>query len=149
MICLVDVYKDREASMRFLYELMKERMTEPHVNISATMPTWQEHRQFVCRKPYRYWYLIEVECPVSGAGPVGYVSATYQNEIGIVLKKEHRGQGFGSAAVADLISRHRPLPAIPSQRSGHWLANINPANEPSIGMFTKLGFRHIQNTYAL
>jgi RimJ/RimL family protein N-acetyltransferase len=141
---LVDVYTDREKSMVFLYELIKERMTEPEVNISATMPTWQQHRQFVCRKPYRCWYLIEVD----GAF-VGYVSATANNEIGIVIAKASRGKGYGPMAIKELMRMHDPLPAIPSKRSGKWLANINPKNERSIGMFTSLGFKHLQNTYAL
>lgn len=141
---LVDVYADRERSMVFLYELIKERMTEPEVNISATMPTWQQHRQFVCRRPYRHWYLIEVD----GAW-VGYVSATDRNEIGIVVLKAHRGKGYGPEAVKAFTDKHAPLPAIPSQRSGRWLANINPKNERSIAMFEKLGFKHLQNTYAL
>lgn len=141
---LVDVYKDREKSMRFLYELIKERATEPEVNISFTVPTWQEHRRFVCRKPYRYWYLIE-----QNGEWAGYVSATLNNEIGIVLRKNCRGNGIGPAAVKELMRLHKPLPPIPSVRGGKWLANINPANERSIRMFTGLGFKHLQNTYAL
>jgi RimJ/RimL family protein N-acetyltransferase len=144
VIRLVDVYKDREKAMRFLYELIEERMTEPDVNISATMPTWQQHRQFVCRHPYRYWYLLEV-----GGELVGYVSATDRNEIGIVLRKSARGKGYGPAAVKLFTDSHEPLPAIPSARSGRWLANINPKNERSIKMFSGLGFKHLQNTYEL
>lgn len=145
MIRLVDVYKaDREKAIRFLYELVKQRITEPEVNISATMPTWQQHRQFVCRKPYRHWYLIEVE----GVW-VGYVSATDRNEIGIVIRKEHRGKGYGPAAVQELKRLHEPLPAIPSSRRGRWLANVNPRNQHSRAMFEKLGGELIQVTYEL
>jgi RimJ/RimL family protein N-acetyltransferase len=144
VIRLVDVYKDREKAMRFLYELIQERMAEPEVNISATMPTWQQHRQFVCRHPYRYWYLLDVE-----GEWVGYVSATDRNEIGIVLKKAHRGKGYGPQAVKALTAMHKPLPAVPSVRQGKWLANINPKNERSIKMFSGLGFKHLQNTYEL
>ena len=152
MIRLVDVYQGTgvaPGAIEFLYQLIEQRMTEPEVNISATMPTLEQHRQFVHRRPFRCWYLIEVECPVSGAGWVGYVSATQRNEIGVVLLKEHRGQGFGAQAVRTLLDLHQPLPAIPSERRGEWLANINPANEASTALFRSLGFTHIQNTYAL
>lgn len=141
---LVDVYRDREVATLFLYDLIRERMTEPEVNISATMPTMQEHRKFVASHPYRCWYLIEHD-----GRYIGYVSATDRNEIGIVLAKAHRAAGHGPEAVRMLMEKHKPLVAIPSKRSGRWLANINPANERSIRMFSSLGFELIQHTYAL
>ncbi len=144
---LIDVYSDREKSIRFLYELLKERQSEPEYGISFSMPTMQQHRKFVCSKPYWRWYIVVGE----GTKEVwlGTVSATKQNEIGVHIKKEYRGQGQGYKAVTLLMSQLEPLPAIPSVRSGCWLANINPANERSKLMFTKLGFRLRQETYAL
>lgn len=145
---LVDVYdggKVARGAIDFLFELIKERMTEPEVNISATMPTIEQHRQFVFRRPYRAWFLIEND----EGDRVGYVSATHRNEIGIVLLKAHRGLGHGKAAVKALMQMLEPLPEIPSERRGCWLANVNPENKASIALFSGLGGKHIQNTYAL
>ena len=92
MIRLLDVYQDdrtRPGALEFLYELMKERETE--MNIShLTLPTFEQHRQFVTRRPYRCWYLIKPS-GTSVKTWVGYVSATHFNEIGVVLKGDWRG----------------------------------------------------------
>lgn len=162
-IKLLDLYEGtgiRSGALEFLYELMRERQAEPEVNISNSgLPTFEHHRAFWTRRPYRAAYLIEfaAETPeqARSAGGfiapvwVGYVSATNRNEIDIVLLKDHRGRGIGPEAVREFTRRHQPLQAQAGERRGHWLANINPANERSIKTFTKLGFRKIQETFQL
>lgn len=146
MLTLRSVYKDR-GSVEVLYEMLRQRSTEndPYVNIShRRLPTWQEHLRFFRSRPYRLWYFIRENGLVAG-----YVYASHLNEIGIVLSPDYRGRGIGTWAVRTLTQRHGPLPPIPSRRSHRWLANINPANERSVAMFSKLGFVHLQNTYAL
>lgn len=154
MIKLVDIYdgaRIRDGALEFLYELMKER--EPEINIShRELPTFEQHRQFVTRRPYRFWYLIEAvdfetRNPARDHPWIGYVSATHSNEIGIVLLKDWRGHGFGKLVVQELIALHRPNPAEPSVRTGTWIANVAPANERSRRMFEGLGFRKIQETF--
>lgn len=154
MIRLVDVYdgaRIRDGALEFLYELMKER--DPEINIShRALPTFEQHRQFWTRRPYRCCYLIEAtdfvtRNPERDHPWIGYISATHRNEIGIVLLKTWRGHGFGPHAVNELMRLHQPVPAAPSEVNGHWLANIAPANERSKSMFTRLGFREIQRTY--
>lgn len=132
--------------VEWLYELLREREDEHQNNISFKLPEFDEHIRFVQSNPYRYWYLIEAPAPM---GLVGYISATRRNEIGIVLKRTARRRGYGGAALQQFIDTHKPLPAIPSERSGRWLANINPANEASKALFRSLGFSHIQETFAL
>lgn len=158
MIRLVDLYQAglRRGGLEFLYELMKER--EPEISIShRELPSFEQHRQFVTRRPYRFWYLIEFvadtpEQAVASGGYiapvwVGYVSATHDNAVGIVLLKVFRGRGFGPLAVEALMKLHRPNPAEPSVRNGQWLANIAPANERSRRAFECIGFRKIQETF--
>lgn len=150
MIKLLDVYQAgviRPGALEWLYELMKER--DPEINIShSTMPSFEQHRQYVSRRPYRFWYLLERQ-PEGKEEPVlvGYISATHANEIGIVLKKAYRSCGFGPEAIKALIGHHRPNPAEPSVRNGSWTANIAPANEHSKHVFKSLGFRKIQETF--
>lgn len=148
MISLLDVYNTEfhEAALFMLYELMRER--EPEINIShEVMPTWEEHRKLVESKPYRCWYVIGLQ-PLPHVNWAGSISATEQNEIGIVLFSQCRGHGIGPAAIKELMLLHSPLPAIPSKRSGKWLANIAPGNMHSQHIFKKLGFKRIQCTYA-
>lgn len=109
---------------------------DPFVNISHwQMPSWPDHLAFIDRRPYREWWLIELEGAIVGAC---YLSK--QNEIGIFVYRLKRRQGIGSAAVRMLMDRH------PGERL---LANINPHNEGSRAMFEALGFRHVQDTLAL
>lgn len=157
LIDLVDLYeyenRPRDGALEFLYELMIERQGDPYINIShTTLPAYEAHVNFVLGKPYRAWMLIvakQPEYPTDGGIWVGYVSATRSNEIGIILRKRWRGRGFGPAAVRAFINRFAPLGAIPSGRSGTWLANINPKNRPSIRLFEQLGFNCAQATYRL
>lgn len=152
VIRLLDIYQGtaiRPNALEFLYELMRER--DPEINIShSTLPSFEQHRQFVTRRPFRLWFLIE-RAPVGNEPPawLGYVSATHRNEIGIVLRRQYRGNGFGPEAVGLLTKIHKPLPAEPSERNGSWLANIAPTNAHSRHMFEKLGFTKIQETFAL
>lgn len=159
MIKLVNVYQAGRiipGAIEFLYALMEQR--EPEINIShRELPTLEQHRQFMERRPYRCWYLIEImmrapdNVNTDGLGPVwvGYISATHNNEIGIVLRKEHRHRGYGSASVLEFIRMHSPLDPVPSQRNGRWVANVAPGNAPSRGMFEKLGSTLLQVTYEL
>lgn len=159
-INLLDLYEGtgiRAGALEFLYELMKERQTEPEVNISNHgLPTFEHHRAFWTRRPYRAAYLIQATGPwdpqtYSELTDVlaGYVSATNRNELGIVLLKSFRGLGIGTESLRAFMAMHQPLEAVPGERAGHWLANINPANARSIATFSKLGFRLVQQTYEL
>ena len=146
MVALVNVYKHPD-SPKILYDLLVQRSTEddPYVNIShRKLPPFRDHMRFFDSHPYRYWYLIQ-----SGGETVGTTYISNRNEIGIVLFTAHRGRGYGLEAINLLITKHKPLKAVPGKRSGQFIANINPANERSIRLFRKLGFTHIQNTYAL
>lgn len=141
---LIDVYDEaREPipdAVDFLYQLLRDRDKKASIS-HKTMPSKEEHERFVRSCPYRYWYLIKQETWV------GTVSATMNNEIGIMLAKPFQGCGIGPAALLDFISKHEPLPAIPSLRVGAWLANIAPSNGRSKRMFQRLGFRKVQETY--
>lgn len=153
MIRLASVY-DTPGAERFLYELLRQRSVEddPHVNIShRKLPSWPEHQAFIDSRPYRFWWLIQGSSTgaISNWENVGSLSVTERNEIGIVILRAFRGMGIGRQAVQRLLRDHEPMPAVPSYRAGRWLANINPANEASIKLFTGLGAVHIQNTYQL
>lgn len=117
-----------------LYELMAEAL--PHEVIShKELPTMADHIAYVMSRPYAVWYVIE-----QGDEILGYVYLSRQNEIGVRLFRKHQGRGVGSWAVTVLMNTHG------KQR---YLANIAPGNKASARMFQRLGFTHIQNTFAL
>lgn len=141
---LISVYRYPEAA-KILYEILKDRSTDEHVNIShRKLPSWVEHLKFMKSRPYRYWYVIE-----SNGQAVGTVYLSKRNEIGIFLLYAYRGKGFGLEAVHLLTTKHKPLGAIPGVRVGRFLANINPKNEVSKRVFAKLGFSQTHEAWAL
>lgn len=130
---LKSVY-DSDHAAYYLYSLLEQR--EPSENIShKSMPTFDQHCAYIASKPYTAWYLMGIEC-------VGYVGAVYltkQREIGVWVHKEDRRQGYARMAI-DLLKLHHP---------GRFLANVAPGNDASRAMFEAIGFKHIQNTFAL
>lgn len=133
MITFISVY-DRPKAARVLHDLLLER--DPQANIShVEMPTWEQHCAFIASRPYKEWHLIE-----AGGEVVGACYVSKQNEIGIFIFRQHQGNGYGSAAVRQILAAH------PGERM---LANVAPLNERSRAMFERLGFRHVQNTFAL
>ena len=129
---LIDVRRS-EDSYEHLYQLLNER--DESVNIRhRKMPSWKDHVKFVNSNPYQAWYLIKTD------EIVGATYLTNLDEIGVFIFLKHRGKGYGPQAVRLLMERH------PRER---FLANINPDNPVSMAMFGRLGFVHVQNTYAL
>lgn len=121
---------------QFLYELLKERT--PDICIShQRMPTFDEHVAFVKSSPYKYWFIIWDD----ELKEMGSIYLTRQDEIGLFLKKEHQGKGYGKRVLHLLLN----WPDAPTT----FLVNINPKNKRSIEFFKKVGFKHIQNTYRM
>ena len=123
--------------LKFLYDVLKERLEEPNTNIShLTLPTYEEHINFVRKYPYRFYDVLVN--PYDKAQCFGCAYVTKSNEIGIHIKKEHRNKGYGTAAVRTILN---------SYPYENFLANINPKNKASIKLFNSFGFDYIQNTY--
>lgn len=135
MITLRDLYNPRGYALvediGFLYELLRQR--EGYESIShKKMPSVREHTTFVNRRPYREWYIAEIE-----KRRVGAVYVTDRSEVGISIDKGQRRQGYGRLALQALRKRH----------PGKLLANVAPGNEKSHELFRSLGGHVIQVTY--
>lgn len=125
--------KDRHHSI--LYQLLLERKENESISHND-MPSWGEHVGFIEKKPYKGWYVVYRD-----EIAVGSIYLTYKNEIGIAIFEKYRRLGLAKRAIVELMGLHR---------EDYYLANINPANQKSIALFTgKFGFKHIQNTYRL
>ena len=142
-VTLCDVYTMPNAK-EFLYRVFCERRAHTWISRTSEEVPWWEHSQFVDSRPYRYWYIIYHDTT-----PVGEINVTKQNEIGLAILREHQGKGFGSDTIRKFVETHNPLPAIPSNRNGHWLANIAINNEASKEFFRRLGFRPLMETWVL
>lgn len=144
---LVDVYRHGKVApgaIEFLYELLKERPAEANISHSE-LPPIEKHRQFVMRRPYRSWFLIENE----EGERVGALYLTERNEIGIAIAKQHHRKGYAREAIAYVLANIPPLEAVPSVRRGRYIANVAPGNEASRYLFERMGGKLIQVTYEL
>lgn len=138
---LTNIYKsdiDKDKVYSFLYQLLQERKPEEAISHSG-MPTWSEHVTFIERKPYKHWWVLSDIIKNSDL-LVGSIYLTYKNEIGIHIKEPYRRKGYATTAINGVMHEANGNPVY---------ANINPANEKSIDLFTKLGFALVQYTYKL
>ena len=121
-----------EEDAKFLFESLKER--EGIVNIShKSLPTWEEHLEFVKNHNYISWDIIIVNNE-----KIGNIYLTQRNEIGIFILKKFQGSGIGSEALKLFMKKNGDR---------RYFANIYPTNFKSIQFFGKHGFNHFQNTY--
>lgn len=134
-IRLVDVYETGDYGLRVLRLLLGERTAAESIS-HKTMPQWYDHCQFVGKKPYLAWYLIESEQANSF---VGAIYLTKQREVGLFIFKAYRSLGLGTKALRLLLEKH----------PGKVLANINPRNVEAIEFWEKQGFSPLQATYVL
>lgn len=139
---LVDVYTSPHAAA-VLYWLLAERPKENFIS-HEKMPTIEVHEKFVASRPFRLWYLIEIE-EVS----VGALEVTDLNEIGIAIFQKYQRLGYARQALNMFLATHVPLPAIPAKRNGRWLANIGVSNFGSKKFFRKMDFHPLQETFIL
>ena len=117
---------------KFLFDLLKQR--EGIVNIShKSLPTWEEHVEFIKNNTYQSWDIIWVDNV-----RIGNIYLTDRDEIGIFLDKKSQSNSYGSIAINEFMKKNGKK---------RYLANINPTNYKSIQFFGKHGFVHIQNTY--
>ncbi len=122
-----------------LYERLKARV---HGISHRDLPDYAAHRTFVLKHPYRVWYLLG-----DGGRLVGTLYVLSSNFIGIsTLPGE---EGHVASALDQVIARHRPLPAIPSVRAGHYGINVAPGNATLVAELERYGARLAQVTYAL
>ena len=136
---LIDAYADQAAS-DVLYRLLAERPIESCIS-HRELPDMAEHERFIKSRPFRYWYLLQVDVHYIGA-----LECTDRNEIGVSLLREYWRQKFAREALELFMAAHEPLPAIPAIRNGHWLANIGIRNNGSKRFFASLGFKPLQET---
>lgn len=132
------VVDQSESMASFLYMMLAQR--RPEANIShRSMPTWQEHRNFIRSNPYKHWWLVCVEA-VEIVNPdmpwIGNVYVTRQNEVGIFVLDQFQHQGYGGKIMDMVESDFDEL-----------LANIAPGNQASTEFFTGRGYNLIQQTY--
>src|SRR5260221_9571855 len=122
-----DVYTT-DSALITLYQLLQERTPEQSIS-HKEMPSWEEHVEYIAKRPVPHWYLIE-----AGGPWVGSIYLSRRREIGVQIFRQEQRKGYGKWAVAELMRMH----------PGEFYANINPANFYSRSFFNQMGFELIQ-----
>lgn len=129
VIALISVYSEDSnvytRNVRHLYNILLERTPEESIS-HKTMPLYSAHEKFMASKPYKEWFMIHEGSHIKGA-----IYISKQDEIGLFIYKEHRGNNVGSKALRTLLDEYPNIV---------FRANINPSNYKSINFFKKFGF---------
>lgn len=137
-ILLKDVYSLPSAP-RLLFERLKNRTPTEAIS-HASVPEFNAHMAFFESRPYRYWYLVEIDSVIAGT-----LYITDENSIGVSLDAQYAETT--SCVIRNAIEGHTPLPAVPSKRVSQFSINVSPGNEQLAKAVTELGGVHVQNTY--
>lgn len=129
---LVDVYSVEDSAL-VLWELLKERTPEQSIS-HEEMPSWDEHVAYIRKRPVAHWYLIGNE-----DAWVGSIYLSRRREVGIWIFLIHQRQGYGKAALKELMRLH----------PGKFYANVAPMNFASQIFFSGIGAKMCQYTYTL
>lgn len=137
-ISFIDVYQAPSAAQT-LYELLQSRSKAEAISHSG-LPSLEQHLRFFDSKPYRYWYLVDVDGVIAGT-----LYLTEENTIGLSISEPFADER--PAIIRKAIAEHEPLPAIPSKRIARFAMNVSPSNDSLIKDVITSGGDHVQNTY--
>ncbi len=130
-IKLKNVNKD---DFKFLYDLLAERNSKTNIS-HKKMPSYKQHIEFIFLKPYKQWNII-----IKGVKKIGAIYLSYENEIGITIKKGFEKQEIEDIALKKLMEKNN---------GKRFLANVSPKNHKLKKFFLSHDFKLIQNTYEL
>lgn len=129
--------KSESSILKELYELLDSRK----YSIShESLPSFEDHKEFVENHPYRFWWILRKEKKAIGTAYI-----TRENGIGINLKVEEIS--IYQKVIARVTEEFDPLPAIPSVRPHFFFVNAPPSNTSLNQALEKLGYRVTQKTY--
>ena len=111
--------------------------------ISANLKTsYDSHRKFFFHHPYRFWYFV-----LKNEQEIGLFYGTHTNTIGINV--EQKSYATISCIIKYILNEYKPLPAVPSVRSGNFNINISPEDRDLNAIMLKMGFGLLQKTYRI
>ena len=121
------------------YRFLEKRM----FSIShGSMPSFEEHADFVANNPYRFWFFIK-----SDDDYLGTIYLQHDNSIGVNLQPFHLP--LIPEVLAIVTQLCNPLPAVPSVRRGQFFLNISPADLELQKTLQEMGAYEIQRSFAL
>ena len=128
------------AQIETLYAQLKNRSH----NIShKSVPSFDEHTEFVQNHPYRKWIIVkDTEIAIAN------VYIQYNNSIGLNVDSLITCEQINKI-LKGIYASHSPLPAVPSVRFGEFFLNVATANKMLQKKLTRLGFSEVERTFVL
>jgi hypothetical protein len=123
-------------------ELLYQQLRSRTNSIShRVLPTYDNHKEFVAKHPYRAWFIIKSTDLV-----LGNVYVQYDNSIG--LNCCNQISEIQIKSILDLISiKLKPLAPIPSVRSSNFFLNVAISNTDLQNKLTNLGLIESQRSF--
>ena len=133
-ISFIDINSSSNEDISFLYKVLSCR--DETENIShVVMPTYEEHIEFVHSNPYKKWCVVFIDDQ-----RVGSIYLSESNEIGMFTLPEFRDIIKMEETYEEFIQSIN----VPSKV----FINVSPKNENLKRLVRRMGFTHIQDTYA-
>ena len=127
------------SQIAFLYELLESR---DHSISHQSMPTFEQHRNFVLSKPYQNWYLV-----FNGDQAVGSFYVQTDNSVGLNLscvKKE-----WVDTILEFLIANSCPNSEIFSKVPPYFYINVSYNDKALAKTLEEMGHVPIQTAYKI
>ena len=128
------------AQIETLYAQLKNRSH----NIShKSVPSFDEHTEFVQNHPYRKWIIVR-----NTEIAIGNVYMQYNNSIGLNIYPSVTCEQIYKI-LRRIFASNSPLPAVPSVRFGEFFLNVATDNKMLQNMLSSLGFSEVERTFVL
>ena len=125
--------------IKVLYDELKLR---EFIISHDSLPSFEDHEDFVRSNPYRCWWIISVQGSV-----IGSCYLSNENSIGINIRS------FESKLIEHIIShildKFEPLAPVRSIRPSDFFINVPISNSEFIDTMEKLSYPKTQITYRL
>ena len=108
----------------------------------SSMPSFQEHKEFVQKHPYRYWFFVKLL-----KKSIGTLYLSNVNSIGINLIDEYKD--VAEEVLLKVQETFEPLPPIKSVRSSNFIINVPHDDYQLADAIKRLGGNEIQKTFTL
>jgi len=128
------------AQIETLYTQLKNRS---HSISHKSVPSFDEHTEFVQNHPYRKWIIVK-----DSEIAIGNVYIQYNNSIGLNVDSLVSCEQINKI-LKGIYTSHSPLPAVPSMRFGEFFLNVSTANKMLQKKLTSLGFSEVERTFVL
>ena len=103
---------------------------------------FQEHKEFVQKHPYRYWFFVK-----HLKESIGTLYLSNVNSIGINLIDEYKD--MTEKVLLKVQKTFEPLPPIKSVRSSTFIINVPHDDHQLADTIKRLGGNEIQKTFTL